>query len=70
MYIFHFIFLDIVAYFFRKSIFLYIKIPEFQVITLFFAVAFVTYLLSRFSYEHIEKYGINFGKRFLRKTVI
>lgn len=65
MYILHFLFLDIIIYIYKKSLFKVILIPEFQLIIFFFTLTAITYLASELSYKYLEKPAINFGKRFI-----
>ena len=68
MYILHFLFLDLIDFLFKKSIFNFIKTPEIQLSILFSAVVITTYLFSTISRKFIENPGINFGKIFLKKN--
>ena len=65
MYLLHFLFLDIVNYTYKKTIFKIILNPESQLIILFFTLTVITYIAAKFSYKILEKPSINFGKRFI-----
>lgn len=67
MYILHFLILDVVAFIFEKWIYTFVGVPELRLALLYPAVLVVTFFVSRITYQHIEKQGVEIGSRFIRK---
>lgn len=65
MYLLHFLFLDIVNYAYKKTLFVALSNPELQLMILFSTLTAITYVAAKLSYKYLEKPSINFGKRFI-----
>ena len=66
MFLLHFIFLDIINFIYKKTLFKTFLNPELQLIILFSTLVAITYFAAKLSYEKLEKPAINLGKRFIR----
>lgn len=67
MYILHFFVLDIFAFIIEKVLYNFIAIPELRLLILYATALIVTFSLSKLTYKHIEKPGINAGNNLIVK---
>jgi len=68
MYLLHFLFLDIVNYAYKKTLFKALLNSELQLIILFLTLTAITYIAAELSYKKLEQPAINFGKRFIQSN--
>ena len=68
MYLLHFLFLDIVSYAYKKTLFKALLNSELQLMMLFLTITAITYIAAELSYKKLEKPAINFGKRFIQSN--
>ncbi|MGN5953798.1 acyltransferase family protein [Sphingobacterium lactis] len=64
MYLFHFLVIDLVDYSFKK---LGLSFNNINFFIFYILVAGITYFIGNLSLNTLERYGINFGKKLLRK---
>ena len=70
MYILHFFILDVVYFIFSKSINHFTEIPEIQLILMYPTVLVLTFFISKLTYKHIEKQGIEVGNNLIVKLKV
>ena len=68
MYLLHFLFLEIVNYAYKKTLFKELLNSELQLMMLFLTLTAITYIAAELSYKKLEKPAINFGKRFIQSN--
>lgn len=67
MYLIHFFILDVVHFFFYKIINNFVQTPEIQLFLMYPTVLVLTFFISKFTYKHIEKKGIDVGNNLIAR---
>jgi len=67
MYLIHFFILDVVHFFFYKTINNFVQTPEIQLFLMYTTVLVLTFFISKFTYKHIEKKGIDVGNNLIAR---